>query len=110
MQRIFLQFAIANCQLLIVNALDSPGGPMAKITRRAFVKCAAITGGIGAVGALVLSSRSKPTGVRIENVTHSYEEHAFRTPLRFARANVNRQTMLTVECTVRTASGNVATG
>jgi L-alanine-DL-glutamate epimerase-like enolase superfamily enzyme len=83
---------------------------MPKMTRRGFIASAAIAGGVGAAGAFVLYSRRKPTDIRIENVTYRYEEHAFRTPLRFARANVNRQTMLTVECTVRTASGKVATG
>jgi L-alanine-DL-glutamate epimerase-like enolase superfamily enzyme len=83
---------------------------MTRMTRRGFVKSAAIAAGVGAAGFAILSSRAKRTGVRIENVTHSYEEHVFRTPLRFARANVNRQTMLKVECTVRTASGTTATG
>src|SRR5262249_17030224 len=81
------------------------------MTRRKFVAGAAVlTGGICAAGFAILSSRRRQTDVRIEHVTHSYEEHLFRAPLRFARANVNRQTMLTVQCTGRTASGKTATG
>src|SRR5205807_5455463 len=48
--------------------------------------------------------------VRIERIAHRFEEHAFRVPLKFALAVVNRQTMLTVDCTVRTGTGKVATG
>src|SRR5262245_61570242 len=83
---------------------------MNKITRRKFVVgAAALAGGIGA-GAICLATRKKPSDVRIEQVSYRYEEHAFRTPFRFARAVVNRQTVLTVDCTVRTASGKVASG
>src|SRR5262245_12575756 len=88
----------------------SRGEPMAKMTRRQFIKGAIIVGGLGAAGVFLLSSRRKQTDVRIANVAYSYEEHVFRTPLRFARTNVNRQTMLKVECTVRTRAGKTATG
>src|SRR5262249_51160162 len=47
---------------------------------------------------------------RIEDVSLRYEEFVFRTPLKFAGAVVDRQTMLTVDCTVRTAGGNEAKG
>jgi L-alanine-DL-glutamate epimerase-like enolase superfamily enzyme len=52
----------------------------------------------------------KQSDVRIESVTYRYEEHRFRTPLKFARAVVDRLTMLTAECKVRTESGKEATG
>jgi L-alanine-DL-glutamate epimerase-like enolase superfamily enzyme len=84
---------------------------MSKVTRRKFVaSAAALAGGIGAAGVVFLSTRKKPSDVRVEHISHRYEEHAFRAPLRFARAVVDRQTMLTVDCTVRTASGKVASG
>src|SRR5262245_66427973 len=84
---------------------------MHKVTRRKFVaSAAALAGGIGAAGVVFLTTRKKPSDVRIEQVSYRYEEHAFRAPFRFARAVVDRQTMLTVECTVRTASGKVASG
>ena len=82
---------------------------MSKTTRRTFVKnAAAFAGGIGAArlsfGAALLSATTKNSDVRIERISCSYEEHIFRTPLKFALAVVNRQTMLTVNCTVRTAA------
>src|SRR5438876_6514001 len=87
--------------------------PMYKDTRRGFVKsAAAIAGGICTSrlshGVEVHSVDGNKSDIRIERVSHSFEEHAFRTPLKFALAVVNRQTMLTVNCTVRTAAGKVA--
>jgi L-alanine-DL-glutamate epimerase-like enolase superfamily enzyme len=86
-----------------------------KTTRRFFLKrTAAFAGGIGTAAwsraADILSTTKKKTDVRIESISHRFEEHAFRTPLKFAGAIVNRQTMLIVDCTVRTATGEVATG
>jgi L-alanine-DL-glutamate epimerase-like enolase superfamily enzyme len=56
------------------------------------------------------STSTKKTDARIEHTSYSYEEHLFRTPLKFARTVVDRQTMLTVNCTVRTAAGKEASG
>jgi L-alanine-DL-glutamate epimerase-like enolase superfamily enzyme len=88
---------------------------MSKITRRRFVRhVSAVTGGICAAGVtggpLVWAADRKASDVRIERVDHGYEEYVFRVPLKFARAVVDRQTLLTVRCTVRTAAGKVATG
>src|SRR5207245_2973588 len=86
-----------------------------KTTRRRFLKSAAVVaGGIytaGSCGAIAaFSTSTKKTDVRIEHISYSFEEHIFRTPLKFARAVVDRQTMLTVNCTLRTAAGKEAIG
>jgi L-alanine-DL-glutamate epimerase-like enolase superfamily enzyme len=52
----------------------------------------------------------KKSDVRIEDIALRFEEFVFRTPLKFARAVVDRQTMLTVKCTVRTVAGAEAKG
>jgi L-alanine-DL-glutamate epimerase-like enolase superfamily enzyme len=87
---------------------------MNKTTRRTFVKsAAAITSGIctaGWPGVVLPAATRKNTDVRIERIALRCEEHVFRAPLKFARAVVDRQTMLTVECTVRTGSGKLARG
>jgi L-alanine-DL-glutamate epimerase-like enolase superfamily enzyme len=81
---------------------------MSQLTRRTFlVGGAALAGGIGAAA---LWPRKKPTDVRIERIVHRFEEFAFRAPFRFAQAVVTRQTMLTVDCTVRTRTGKIGTG
>src|SRR5438552_10564854 len=87
---------------------------MTKTTRRGFLKSAAASaGGICTAQFSGVQTRAADTNtsdVRIERIAHRFEEHAFRVPLKFALAVVNRQTMLTVDCTVRTAAGKVVTG
>src|SRR5262245_26695651 len=89
---------------------------MRTTTRRGFIGNTLMTaGGLCAVG-LSRSARigaaepTKKSDIRIERVSHRFTEHVFRTPLKFAQAVVERQTMLTVDCTVKTAAGQVATG
>src|SRR5262249_51226173 len=52
----------------------------------------------------------KKSDIRIEDISLRYEEFVFRTPLKFAQTVVDRQTMLTVDCTARTAAGKEAKG
>src|SRR5262249_20917456 len=87
---------------------------MTKLTRRGFVEStAAVVGGLGAAalcGAGRAAATARKTDVRIERISLKYEEHVFRVPLKFALTVVDRATILTVTCTVRTAAGKVATG
>jgi L-alanine-DL-glutamate epimerase-like enolase superfamily enzyme len=87
---------------------------MNKPTRRGFVKtAAAVAGGLCAAeccGVGLAAPTPKKTDMRIERVSFRYEEHVFRVPLKFALTVVDRATMLTATCTVRTAAGKVATG
>ena len=53
---------------------------------------------------------SKPTGVRIETVSHSYQEYGFRTPLKFGGQVVESMTLIDVTCVVRDVSGKTAQG
>src|SRR6185369_17516670 len=88
---------------------------MARTTRRDFLRgAAALGGGLLASrwcrGAEVLVRSTKKSDVRLERISCSFEEHLFRVPLGFAQATVNRQTILTVNCAVRTADGRTAEG
>ena len=47
--------------------------------------------------------------IRIKDVSFSYEDHLYRTPLKFGGALVDRATLLNVECVVE-SGGRVATG
>jgi hypothetical protein len=85
-------------------------------TRRRFFKSAGALGGAilasGWTGCAGIHSRAsrKTSDIRIEGISHSYEEHLFRAPVGFAGAIVSRATMVTVRCSVRTRGGKVASG
>ena len=88
---------------------------MNKTTRRKSVKSAAASGGrvstAGLASSLAIYSRStKKSNIRIDDMSLSFEEFVFRTPLKFAGTVVDRQIMLTVNCTARTAEGKEAKG
>src|SRR5436190_23722723 len=86
------------------------------MTRRNFVQNAGAFAGAIASGTLTgcfsISSGAgrKASDIRIEHISHCYEEHVFRAPVGFAGAVVNRATMVTVKCSVRTAGGKAASG
>jgi len=87
-----------------------------RATRRKFVKSAgALAGGIvsasltGGINVLSAASRKK-SDIRIDHISFGYDEHLFRAPVGFAGAVVDRATMVTVRCSVRTAGGKVASG
>nr|AGW45553.1 hypothetical protein [uncultured bacterium Lac161] len=63
----------------------------------------------GCAGVLFSASRKK-SDIRIEHVSYGYDEHVFRAPVGFAGAVVNRATMVTVKCSVRTTGGKLASG
>jgi L-alanine-DL-glutamate epimerase-like enolase superfamily enzyme len=52
-----------------------------------------------------------PTGdIRIEHVSHSYEDYLYRAPIKFGGVAVDRATLLNVEIRVRTLGGKSAAG
>ncbi len=86
------------------------------ITRRKFVKNAgAVASGIfassltGCRGIVSAASRKK-SDIRIDHISFGYDEDIFRAPVGFAGAVVDRDTRVTVRCSVRTAGGKVASG
>jgi L-alanine-DL-glutamate epimerase-like enolase superfamily enzyme len=62
------------------------------------------------IGAPSVMAGSRPTDVRIESVTHSYQDFKYRAPYKFGGRAVDRVTLLNVECTVRTGDGKTAKG
>ena len=85
-------------------------------TRRQFVKNAGalavgiLVSGLAGVAGVVSGTSRKKSGIRIEQISFGYDEHIFRAPVGFAGAVVNRATMVTVRCSVRTAEGKRASG
>ena len=78
---------------------------MKQITRRTFLNT---TGAIAGFG--ILSASTKKTDIRMEDMSSSYEDYLYRTPIKFGGTVVDRATLLNVNCTVRTASGKVGKG
>ena len=85
-----------------------------KSTRRTFVKGAgAFVSGLLAsswAGCAATVPGRKNSDIRIDHISFGYDEHIFRAPVGFAGAVVNRATMVTVRCSVRTTGGKVARG
>lgn len=73
--------------------------------REALKACAAALAGAPAI-------RSAPpgTGIRVESATLSYEDYAYRTPIKFGGSVVDKVTLLNVDCVVRSRDGRVAKG
>lgn len=64
----------------------------------------------GLAGPAISFFGRKPTDIRIEEVSHSYEEYLYRAPYVFGGRSVDRATLLNVRCTVRTRNGRVGRG
>lgn len=84
-------------------------------TRRAFLQTAeALAGTLGLAGCSggfnIVSAATRKTDICIEDVSISYQEYLYRTPLKFGGHVVDRETVLNVNCSVRTAGGQVAKG
>ena len=73
--------------------------------RRKFCQAAAA---LCAMPAIVKSS--SPTAIRIEEVTHSYQDFHYRAPYKFGGVAVDRVTLLNVDCVVRLPNGRSAKG
>ncbi len=75
-------------------------------SRRRFLQAAAA---LPALGCGVRKS-GKPTDIRVEEVRFAYEDYLYRTPIKFGGTELDRVTLLNVDCVVRTAAGKTAKG
>ena len=51
-----------------------------------------------------------PTAIRVNEVTHSYQDFRYRTPYKFGGVAVDRVTLLNVQCVVSLPDGRLARG
>lgn len=65
-----------------------------------------------AIGLLAVAAiaKSKPQGIRIEDVRIDFEDFRYRAPYKFGGVAVDRATVLNVHCTVRDKAGKSAKG
>jgi L-alanine-DL-glutamate epimerase-like enolase superfamily enzyme len=52
----------------------------------------------------------KASDIRVKDVSFSYEDHRFRTPIKFGGTAVDRVTLVNVTCVVETRAGKTARG
>src|SRR5262245_15097914 len=52
----------------------------------------------------------KPTDIRIKDVSFAFEDHRYRTPIKFGGVAVDRVTLLNVDCVVETRKGRTKRG
>lgn len=81
---------------------------MSRITRRDLARLAALAPLPLVSGCNVSSSR--PTDIRLENISFEYDDYAYRTPYMFGGRSVDRVTLLNARCQVRTGDGRTASG
>ena len=74
---------------------------MKPIDRRRFV---------AALSAPAIVRAAPATGIRIDEIQHSYEDYRYRTPYKFGGREVDRVTLLNVECRVKSRDGKTARG
>lgn len=87
---------------------------MSKLNRRELLRSALTAPIIGLVerraAAHPRPGTPRPTDIRIEDVSYSYEDFLYRAPIKFGGAVVDRVTLLNVNCVARAVSGRVAKG
>ena len=66
--------------------------------------------GVKAAGTPCALARSSSKTIRVDEVTLSYEDFLYRTPIKFGGAVLDRVTLLNVDCVVRKADGRTAKG
>ena len=69
----------------------------------------ALLGGAATVPFMSLAA-TRATDIRIDEVTYSFEDYKYRTPLKFGGTEVDRVTLLNVNASVRNAAGKVVKG
>jgi len=85
-----------------------------KLSRRDFLRAAAVAPltaqAAGRSDPKVHLAISTPTDIRVDDISYSYEDFLYRTPIKFGGTVVDRVTLLNVTCVVRSASGRTAKG
>jgi L-alanine-DL-glutamate epimerase-like enolase superfamily enzyme len=77
-----------------------------KTNRRQMLK----TVSAACIGAPALMAERPKTDIRIEKISHSYQDFKYRAPYKFGGRAVDRVTLLNVDCVVRTRDGKTAKG
>jgi L-alanine-DL-glutamate epimerase-like enolase superfamily enzyme len=75
------------------------------ITRRAFLRAGAVSPAL-----FHILRAGKSTDIQIERISFSYQDYHYRTPIKFGGHELDRATLVNVDCTIRTRDGKVSKG
>ena len=74
-------------------------------TRRSFFRAAAVSPAL-----FHILRGAKSTDVKIEHISFSCKDYVYRTPIKFGGHELDRATLLNVDCTIRSRDGKVSKG
>jgi L-alanine-DL-glutamate epimerase-like enolase superfamily enzyme len=75
------------------------------ITRRDLLFAA-----VGVPALFHINRAARPTDIRVEDVSYTYQKYKFRVPIKFGGRVGDELTLINVDCAVQTARGKVAKG
>jgi L-alanine-DL-glutamate epimerase-like enolase superfamily enzyme len=78
-------------------------------TRRTLLR-SALCAGAASPALFHILRAAKSTDIRIDHIAFSYQDYLYRTPIKFGGHEVDRATLLNVDCTIRTRDGKVSKG
>ena len=76
-----------------------------KFTRRSILQAASISPAL-----FNIARGAKATDIKIEDIRFSYQDYTYRVPIKFGGSVLNRATILSVNCVVRTVNGRTGKG
>src|SRR5579871_1677551 len=82
---------------------------MAPSNRRSFLR-SALSAGMATPALFHIMRAAKSTDIQIDHISFSYQDYLYRTPIKFGGHEVDRATLLNVDCTIRTRDGKVSKG
>ncbi len=78
-------------------------------TRRNFLR-SALYAGAASPSLFHILRAAKSTDIQIDHISFSYQDYLYRTPIKFGGHEVDRATLLNVDCTVKTRDGKISKG
>src|SRR6266568_3670943 len=85
-----------------------------QVSRRVFLRTTSLSSLLAPLAFrprnILFPSPAKPSDIRIDDVSHGFEEFRYRAPYKFGGREVDRVTILNVRCVVHIANGRSAHG
>jgi hypothetical protein len=79
-------------------------------TERSITRRDLLFGAVGVPALFHINRAARPTDIRIEDVSYTYQKYKFRVPIKFGGRVGDELTLINVDCAVQTARGEVGKG